>query len=141
MAQLRHSKKQNRSGSTKKQKMTIGRWKKKLWVVFAKFIKERDGYVCFTCGRPVEGKNAHAGHFIPKSVCGLGLYFSELNVHAQCFHCNINLGGNGAEYYVRMVEKYGQEVVDDLMEQKRNKITKELNWEELWERYNNHTSR
>lgn len=53
----------------------------------------------------------HAGHFLNKSL-GLALYFEENNIHAQCYNCNINLGGNGAEYYRRMVLKYGQDEVD-----------------------------
>lgn len=119
----------------KKKKMTTGKWKKKLWPRFAKWVKKRDDYTCFTCHAQVEGKNAHAGHFIPKSICGLGLYFDTLNVHCQCYRCNINLGGNGAVYYVNMVKKYGQEVVDDLMRRKDQEHIQTLNWEELWEKY------
>lgn len=36
----------------------------------------------------------HAGHFISKAIGGNELYFHEENVHAQCYNCNINLGGN-----------------------------------------------
>ena len=60
----------------------------------------------------------HAGHFIPRAAGGLSLYFHEQNVHAQCYRCNINLGGNGSEYYRRMVERFGQEVVDELFQLK-----------------------
>lgn len=100
------------SKSAKKQ--TIGWYKKKLWTVFSKYIRQRDGYKCFTCDRTGTGSSMHAGHFIPKAGGGMSLYFHEDNVHSQCFHCNMNLGGNGAEYYKRMVEKFGQELVDEL---------------------------
>jgi hypothetical protein len=119
-----------------RKKRTTAQWKKKLWPVFAKWIKERDGYQCFTCGRTCEGQGAHAGHYIPKSICGLGLYFDELNVHCQCYNCNMNLGGYGAMYERNMVQKYGKKKVDALWKRK-GEITKELNWEELWERYKN----
>ncbi len=44
----------------------------------------------------------HAGHFIPKSVGGIELYFHEDNVHGCCYHCNINLGGNLFEYGLKL---------------------------------------
>lgn len=52
----------------------------------------------------------HAGHFIPKSVGGVALYFHEDNVHACCYHCNINLGGNLYEYGMKL----GKEKCDEL---------------------------
>lgn len=117
-------------------------WKRKLWPAFAAWVKERDGYVCFTCLKQLEPhtSNCQAGHYIPKSICGLDLYFDPLNVHTQCFHCNINLGGYGAMYHKRMLEVYGQEAVDELWKRK-GAITKDVNWEELWVRYNNHSTK
>lgn len=101
-----------------KKKHTIGWWKKALWRQFSLYIRSRDKYKCFTCDKIGAGSGIHAGHFIPKAGGGASLYFHEQNVHAQCYHCNINLGGNGAEYYVRMVKKYGQEIVDGLFKLK-----------------------
>ncbi len=95
-------------------KHTMGWWKKEFWKVFSLYIRTRDGFKCFTCDNRGEGKGMHGGHFIPRASGGLSLFFHEQNVHAQCYRCNMNLGGNGAEYYKRMVEKYGQDAVDDL---------------------------
>lgn len=81
---------------------SISTLKKKLWTVFSLYIRQRDNFTCFTCGRIGEGGGMHAGHFIPKSVGGINLYFDEDNVHAQCYHCNINLGGNQYEYSLRL---------------------------------------
>ena len=131
--------KSQKRGKTHNKVLTTAKWKKRLWPHFALWIKTRDNFTCITCGRKAEGSGCHAGHFLPKSTCGLGLYFDEANVNAQCFNCNIWLGGNGAVYYVKMVEKYGQDKVDELMGRRGN-ITKTLNWEELWERYKNHTT-
>jgi len=82
----------------KKSKSRISLLKRKLWEVFSKYIRKRDKNICFTCGRNGEGKGMHAGHFIPKSVGGITLYFNEENVNAQCYNCNINLGGNQYVY-------------------------------------------
>lgn len=78
----------------KKSKNRIPVLKRKLWEVFSLYIRKRDNYTCFTCDRKGEGSGMHAGHFVAKSVGGMSLYFNEDNVHAQCYHCNINLGGN-----------------------------------------------
>lgn len=83
----------------------ISQLKKELWKWFSLYIRQRDNFTCFTCGRKGEGSGMHAGHFIPKSVGGLALYFNEDNVHCQCYHCNINLGGNQYIYGKRLGEK------------------------------------
>lgn len=83
--------------------------KKELWKWFSLYIRKRDKWRCFTCGRLASGSGLHAGHFIAKSIGGLALYFNEDNVRAQCFNCNINLGGNsyvfGQKLGPKMVKK------------------------------------
>ncbi len=93
---------------------TAAWWKHKLWEVFSLYIRTRDNFTCFTCGRIGTGSAIHAGHFIPASVGGLSLYFDERNVHAQCYHCNVNLGGFGARYAEVMRESYGEKIVQEL---------------------------
>lgn len=95
-------------------KKSISTLKKKLWKEFSIFIRTRDNWICFTCGRKAEGSGLHAGHFISKAVGGLALYFDEENVNAQCYNCNINLGGNIWEYGQRL----GKEKVDSLYKKK-----------------------
>ena len=104
-------------------KPTKGQLKKKLWKVFSQYIRQRDNNICITCGRKGEGSGIHAGHFIPKSVGGLALYFHEKNVHAQCFACNIHKGGWGERYAEVLELKYGREEVDK-MRSKRHSIEK-----------------
>ena len=73
--------------------------------------------LCCTCGKMMSrfNKNSHAGHFRGKGMGGgSGVYFDERNVHAQCHNCNKWEQGNTVEYYSFMVEKYGQEVIDDI---------------------------
>ena len=54
-----------------------------------------------------------AGHCVAKAQ-GNVYFFMEDDVHPQCYRCNINLGGNGVEYYIYMVDRYGQERVDEI---------------------------
>lgn len=94
--------------------ISITSLKKKLWNIVSKRIKERDNYICFTSGKKVEGVNAHCGHGKPMGACGGRLKYHPKNLHCQSYHENINLGGNGREYYKRQVMKYGQDVIDEL---------------------------
>lgn len=99
-------------------KTTPGKMKKKFWKVFSQYIRTRDGYICVCCGRKGEGSGIHAGHYIPKSIGGLSLYFHEQNVHAQCYSCNIHKSGNWPEYRKFILNKYGEEVEKELLELK-----------------------
>lgn len=105
----------------RRDKWTISRWKKEAWKHFSKWVKERDKYTCYTCGRYAEGAGMHAGHFITGAACPPSLYFDERNVHAQCYHDNVNLSGNWPAYYERMVKDYGEKEVEELMNSRHKK--------------------
>ena len=96
-------------------KKSISTLKKKLWTHFSLYIRTRDNFTCFTCGHKDEGGKIHCGHFIPKASGGLALYFNEDNNHAQCYWCNIFLGGNQYEYGKRL----GEEKVEELYKLKQ----------------------
>ncbi|MEE9118755.1 MAG: recombination protein NinG, partial [Calditrichia bacterium] len=89
-----------------KKTKTLGRLKKDLWKLFSLYIRKKyaddNGYVsCVTCGLTKHYTQMQAGHFIPRAQ-GNATYFEETNVHPQDYRCNINLGGNGPEYYAFM---------------------------------------
>jgi len=91
-----------------KNKLNISKLKKDLWAVVSPFIRNRDKFICITCGK------SGTGHFLPSGNCGALLRYHPKNIHAQCYFDNINLGGNGAVYYTKMVDKYGQDYVNKL---------------------------
>lgn len=121
-----------RTALRKKSKAPISKLKAKLWKVFSEYVRKRDKGVCFTCGRRCDGKGYHAGHFIPKSAGGIGLYFHPENVRGQCYNCNINLGGNQYEYSLRL----GQDKVTQLYAIKNGQPQKwdqaRYEWEIEW---------
>jgi hypothetical protein len=101
-------------------------WKNKVWKdVFSPYIRLRSALdttgtkthlICCTCGvkYPAFGLNcAQAGHFIPGRHNAI--LFEEKGVHGQCYNCNHTLKGNWPEYMRFMLNKYGREVVDDLL--------------------------
>ena len=69
--------------SPKKKKPSISSLKKKVDLVFKKFIRLRDGK-CLRCGTT---QALHASHTIPVSH-GNRLRYDEENVITLCFHCH-----------------------------------------------------
>lgn len=92
---------------------TLAQCKKKAWVEFSKYIRQRDKQ-CFTCGSK---NNLQAGHFIKASQAYNYFNFNEVNVNAQCYRCNIALDGNYIEYTLRMIDKYGINIFQELREE------------------------
>lgn len=99
--------------------------KSHLWELCRLITRKRYGDTCFTCGRKdLVGSNLHCGHFIPSAAGGAFLRYNLQNLRIQCYHCNVNLGGNGAQYYRRLVEEEGQLYVDNLFQLKNTMIIK-----------------
>lgn len=102
-------------------------YKKSTWNFFSKYIRNRDNWTCFTCGKYEKGPTMHAGHFISRGRSAT--MFDEKNVHAQCYSCNIGKKGNVAEYAYRITKIYGQDVLNELVE--RSRKTHKFTFEEL----------
>lgn len=89
--------------------------KTRAWSAFAKYIRNRDRS-CFTCGHPT----TEAGHFIHnsdkanKTLRGNALWYNEKNVHGQEAYCNRHRGGNTALYAAKLIEKYGDGIIQEL---------------------------
>ena len=94
----------------------IAWYKKKLWRIFTKFIKERDQWTCYTCGTVATGWGMGGGHFISKGACPPSLYFSEDNVHAQCTNCNLKLEGNHYVYGIKLGKKLADKLIKQRLE-------------------------
>jgi 5-methylcytosine-specific restriction endonuclease McrA len=111
----------------KKKQPTPKQLKTKLWELCKKACREQYGNVCYTCGRTgLEGSNWHTGHFVPSSTCGASLRYDLRNLRPQCYHCNVNCGGQGAIFYKRMVEREGQEYVDKIFQDKEKTVKADI---------------
>lgn len=109
----------------KQSKQPISKIQKDLWVEckrIAGFLYKKD---CYTCpAKNLVGKNCQLGHIpYPKSILGANLKYDMRVLRWQCFACNINKGGMGAEAYKRMLREEGKAYMDKL-EQDRNKSVK-----------------
>ena len=98
---------------------------KDLWHYFSIYIRLRDckettGTLthgrCFTCSKVVPYNQAEAGHYISrryKATC-----YDEQNVNLQCEDCNEYKSGNLKVYKEKIIQVYGQEVLEDLESKK-----------------------
>ena len=91
----------------------------KLWKLISNHVRlaaaNRDGFAeCVTCGTAKSWKELHAGHFIPAAK-GNAIRWDTRGIHPQCYRCNINLQGNWPAYYEYMKDRYGLEVIDELI--------------------------
>lgn len=91
---------------------------------------------CYTCGRYIEGSNKQLGH-VPWAKASLGAYLKyDMRVlRWQCYHCNINLGGCGAEAYKRMLREEGKAYMDKLEKDRQKSVKSYDHFLELLEYY------
>lgn len=119
MRSMSQQNKKGRSGTKvnstmkKPKKKSIRELKKVLWVKFSKWIRKRDNYTCFTCGKKDEPSKMDAGHYVPRSK-GNALYFDERNVNTQCTSCNRFKHGNLAIYALKLEERYEAGIIQEL---------------------------
>lgn len=109
-------------------KQSISKLQRILWELCKQITRHRyrkkDGtWCCFTCGRVIdEAWKAQTGHGIPKASLGAYLKYDLRILRVQDYWCNINLGGNGAEFYRKLVEELGQEEVDKIYQDRQKTV-------------------
>lgn len=110
----------------KRGKTEISKIQAKIWEHCRRIIRAKYGNVCYTCDQAsLVGSNWHTGHMYPKAALGAFLKYDLRVLRPQCYYCNINLGGNGAEFYKRMVKREGKRYVDKI-DKDRQKIVKAI---------------
>ena len=114
----------------RKRKTELRKTKDLLWELCRTFFKNKylknGQHFCFTCDKPIEKANCQLGHFIPSKVGGALLRYHPNNLRLQCYYDNINLGGNGSEFYPRLIEEIGQKEIDKLFALKHKSIKADL---------------
>ena len=97
----------------KKGKSEISKVQRKLWELCKQYTRGKYGNTCYTCRKGgLEGSNWHTGHYLPKASLGAYLKYDPRVLRPQCYHCNINLGGAGADYHLRLIEEEGKPYVN-----------------------------
>jgi hypothetical protein len=97
---------------------TKQRAEKRALKAFSDYIRERDNWTCYTCGKRGDRHNMDAGHMISRRFSAIK--FDEINVHCQCVYCNKYLSGNLHEYIKKFLIEYGMEKYEQLDRIKNN---------------------
>lgn len=130
-----------RSRLKKQSKQSISKLQRLIWkeckrIADIIYPPIRGQSYCYICGRLISGSNKQLSHLIPKSVCGAFLKYDVFrNLKWCCFNCNINLGGNLAEYYRKMLKENGQKYMDQLYIDKQRVINARGFFETLLVKY------
>lgn len=79
------------------------------WRLFSEWLRRKEadwqGNVkCYTCGKIINWKLAHAGHYLHGK-----LDFDIRNIHVQGACCNTYRHGNLAEYGIKLAQEIGAE--------------------------------
>ena len=105
-------------------KAPISKLQREIWIECKRIIRQKYGNKCYTCSsQNLVGANWHTGHLWAKASLGAYLKYDLRVLRPQCYHCNINLGGAGADYYKKMLKEIGQEKMEEL-ERDRQKLVK-----------------
>lgn len=106
----------------KKSKQKISTIQNKLWEIIKQIVRKKYQNVCYTCGQTgLSGSNQQTGHLWAKASLGAYLKYDLRVLKIQCYHCNINLGGRGADFYAKMLKEIGEEEMARL--QKDRQVT------------------
>lgn len=109
--------------------------KDKLYTTSHTYIRRRDstddyqiGGLCFDCGRYASGGNFQAGHWIPDAGGGALLRYHPDNMHGQAGGCNLKFQQETVKinYTFKMIEKYGQERVEELRRLKNKTVKADI---------------
>lgn len=99
----------------KKSKLPISKLQRKLWELCKQLTRRSYGNVCYTCGSTgLSGSNWHTGHLWAKASLGAYLKYDLRVLRPQCYNCNINQGGRGADFYAKMLVEIGKVEMEKL---------------------------
>lgn len=122
----------------KKSKQPISRLQRKLWELCKEIIRKRHGNICYTCGQSrLIGNNWHTGHMWAKASLGANLKYDLRILRPQCYNCNINRGGMGADFYERMEREIGREEMQKLQKERHILVRAYEHYEKLLNEYTN----
>lgn len=84
----------------------MSRWVRRNWSADGIYVK------CFTCDKPMLIKEAHSGHYIPRTQSPTR--YDERNQRPQCPGCNTFRSGMPHEFRARLVDEIGADEVESL---------------------------
>lgn len=109
-----------KSKLNKKGKTKISVLQRKLWIECRRIIRKTHPNHCYTCtAKNLVGSNLHTGHLWSKASLGALLKYDLRVLRPQCYNCNINRGGMGADFYAKMLREIGEEKMAQLQKDRQ----------------------
>ncbi len=102
----------------KRKSKSLRQLKDQCWKLFSEYIRRKDAdeggtNECYTCKKLFHWRELQCGHFVPGRTNSV--LFDVRVVRPQCARCNIWLGGNYANFTLRLLDEVGREQVDELL--------------------------
>ncbi len=120
----------------KKSKQKISLIQRKLWNLCKILIRKKYGNSCYTCGQTgLQGSNWHTGHMWAKASLGAYMKYDLRILRPQCYNCNINRGGMGADFFSKMLMENGEEYMNQLKKERQITVKAYDHYLELIEKY------
>jgi hypothetical protein len=120
----------------RKSKSPIRKLQDLLWEECKRITREQFGNTCYTCGKKgLEGSGWHTGHLFAKASVGAYLKYDLRILRPQCYYCNINLGGNGAVFYQKMLKIEGADYLERIEKDKQVTVKADVHYAKLLEEY------
>ena len=88
---------------------------KQLWDVFSLYIRTRDNWTCFTCGRSKRRDPDtvfQAGHLFSRIKSAIR--YDPRNVMTQCYSCNTRHNSDPDIYREKYIARFGQSQYDTI---------------------------
>jgi len=119
-------------------KLPISKLQRQIWEECKRITRAKYGNVCYTCGKgELVGGNWQTGHMFAKASVGAVLKYDLRILRPQCYFCNINCGGRGADFVHKMREIEGDEYVNQIYLDKRKTVSAYDYYISLLEKYKN----
>lgn len=120
----------------KTSKQPISKIQRELWEHCKRIIRKKYGNTCYTCFRTgLEGSNWHTGHLFAKASISAYLKYDLRVLRPQCYFCNINCGGRGADFIENMRLIEGDAYVDAIIADKTKSVKAYDHYVKLLEEY------
>ena len=101
-------------------KVPISRLQRQIWELCKQIIRREYGNTCYSCGaQGLSGSNWHTGHMFAKASLGAYMKYDLRVLRPQCYNCNINHGGRGADFYAKMLQEIGEEKMEQLQKDRQ----------------------
>ena len=121
----KQKKKESKEWKTRKKQIKEGLktkkdYEKEVEKVFNEYIRERDKSLpCISCNAKPSTYKITAGHYFPAGSYK-NIRFDEDNVHGQCwYNCNSMKSGNLIEYRVGLIDRIGEQRLQELEKRAR----------------------